>query len=124
MREKSFRQIVRSGQIANEREKIAFCHRSRSCAARNQHHCCADIARRVTELPALGAQQLEQPCVLLPAAATQSDQMDRGRFHALCHRHKRLVVRGGAVRVVPRRGGKYIYNTTTPTALSPSLYCS
>ena len=100
--DKDFRQVVRGGQIADERETVFLRHDGERRPAGSQHHGRADIARDIKHLPAAGFQQFQQAGVFLSAAATEADDVNALRLDLRHRRLETLLVNGPAIRIVAR----------------------
>ena len=100
---KHFRQIVRRRQIANKWKTIFLRQDRQRRLARHQHHRRADIAWRVENVRVAAFQQLQQPRVLLSAAATEADDVNLLRLDFLGGGRKTVFVNRPAIRVVARR---------------------
>jgi len=83
--------------------KQFFSGKTASAAARHQHHRRADIAWRVENVRVAAFQQLQQPRVLLSAAATEADDVNLLRWIFLGGGRKTVFVNRPAIRVVARR---------------------
>ena len=98
---KHFRQIVRRRQIANKWKTIFLRQDRQRRLARHQHHRRADIAWRVENVRVAAFQQLQQPRVLLSAAATEADDVNLLRLDLLRRSRKTIFINRPAIGIIP-----------------------
>ena len=95
-------QVVRGGQIANQRGTVFLRHDGQRGLPGGQNHRWAYIAGCIKHFPAGLVQQFQQPRVFLSAAAAEADDANRLRFDPCRCRGKSPVVNRGAIRIVAR----------------------